>query len=34
MDMVKLDAPPPQRYLDCGRGGSARASSLRFSIDE
>ena len=21
MDAVKLDAPPPQRYLDCGRGG-------------
>jgi len=20
MDAVNLDAPPPQRYLDCGRG--------------
>jgi hypothetical protein len=27
-------APLPQRYLDCGRGGSACASSPRFSIDE
>jgi len=34
MDAVKLDAPPPRRYLGAVGGGSACASSLRFAIDE